>query len=204
MFTIGLLGGIASGKSRVAQLLVDHGAAIIDADQAAHEALDDAGVRQALRQRWGDDPFDSNGMLVRRKVAERVFGAEPELAQERRFLEGLIHPKVRQLLTAELAELASQGQRVVVLDIPLLIEAGWAKDCDLLIFVDAPEAARRERAAKRGWDRNELSWREAAQLPIKEKRAHADVVIENGGDQTDLSRAVAATWNRVILPNLEG
>jgi len=197
MQIIGLLGGIASGKSTVARLLADQGAVVLDADHAAGEALATEGVKQAIVERWGSAVLDSSGQLDRRVIARHVFGSSQQAAAERKFLEGLIHPLVRQTLKAELNRLEQAATAVVVLDIPLLIEAGWADDCDHLFFVDSPEADRLARAQQRGWDAEELHWREAAQLPISEKRRRASVVIDNSGSTDVLRQQVADHWRRL-------
>ncbi|MEM6799598.1 MAG: dephospho-CoA kinase [Planctomycetota bacterium] len=199
---IGLLGGIASGKSTVAALLAEQGAVVLDADRAAHDALAEPEVLAALRNRWGDSLFDDAGGLIRRQVAALVFGPSDSAATNRAFLEQLIHPRVRQNLEKELAELQQGGRRVIILDIPLLIEAGWADDCDLLIFVDSPQSDRLARAAARGWDAEELAWREAAQLPIEEKKARAQIVLANVGSEDELRAQVERHWQDVIAPRL--
>lgn len=203
MLTIGLLGGIASGKSTVARLLAEQGAVVLDADQAAHQALADPEVLAAIRERWGEGCFDASGALVRRQVAERIFGPGPEKATEREFLEGLVHPRVRKTLQAELARLESSGARVVVLDIPLLLEAGWAESCDVLLMVNSPQSDRLARAAERGWGAAELAWREAAQTPISEKQRRATATVDNGGSLADLRQQIATLWAAEIAPHGE-
>ena len=197
MQTIGLLGGIASGKSTVARLLADQGAVVLDADRAAGEALATRAVQETLVQRWGEAVLHANGQLDRRKIAQQVFGPSEQAAKEREFLEAFIHPIVRQTLKAELDRLEKAGTAVVVLDIPLLIEAGWADDCDQLLFVDSPDDDRLERAQQRGWDARELHWREAAQLPITEKRRRASTVIRNAGSPEELRQLVADFWGEL-------
>lgn len=204
MLTIGLLGGVASGKSTVAKLLAERGAAVLDADRAAHDALADQAVLAAIRERWGDTCFDSDGQLIRRCIAERVFGPAEGQTVERKFLESLVHPHVRRQLKKELAELRSAGQAVAVLDIPLLLEAGWDAECDLLVLVDSPQTERLARAVDRGWDLDELARRESAQAPISEKRERADTVIHNDGTPEGLRSAVDEFCCRRIEGGSEG
>ncbi|MEM8865382.1 MAG: dephospho-CoA kinase, partial [Planctomycetota bacterium] len=85
-------------------------------------------------------------------------------------------------------------------DIPLLLEAGWAEQCDLLLFVESPQNERLARAAARGWDADELAWREAAQTPIAEKRDRADAVVLNSGSPSELKDAVDLFWRQSVVP----
>ena len=198
MILIGLTGGIASGKSFVAQLLADRGAVVLDADRHAHAVLAEPAVLEALVERWGEGILDAEGSLRRGVIADRVFasgkGAQSdEATTERRFLEGLVHPLVRKRLKADLAAAEAAGTQVAVLDIPLLYEAGWAQECDFVLFVDTPDATRQLRAAERGWSAGQLSWREATQLPIEEKRARADATVP-GDDSEAAGKAIEAFW----------
>src|SRR3954453_3994323 len=96
MKIIGLVGGVASGKSLVAQMLVELGAVHLDADRTGHAILaEDADVRRALINHWGDSILDSNGQMDRSAVARKVFGPSAAAAEERKFLEDLLHPRIR-------------------------------------------------------------------------------------------------------------
>lgn len=193
MIVLGLTGGIASGKSFVAGLLAERGAVVLDADRHAHAALAESAVVAQLVQRWGAAVLDDEGSVQRSEIASRVFGDGEAATTERRFLESLVHPRVRERLTAELAEAAAAGSAAAVLDIPLLLEAGWADQCDAVLFIETSEENRRKRAAERGWDAAELARRETAQTPIAEKREGADALIR--GDDADAARAdVQAVW----------
>lgn len=193
MTILGLTGGIASGKSFVGSLLAERGAVVLDADRHAHAVLGEEAVRKAMVDRWGDAILADDGSLRRGEVARRVFGDGAEATAERRFLEGLIHPRVRQRLRAELDDAARRGVAVAVLDIPLLFEAGWADECDAVLFVDTPLEVRRQRAAERGWSAEELARREASQRPVDQKRADADVILP-GANETDARAAVDRLW----------
>ncbi len=202
MLTIGLIGGIASGKSTVGRLLAGEGAALIDADLLAHEALGEDAVRQALVERWGPHILSAEGQVNRRELATRVFGEDQAAVAERRFLEGLVHPRVRVRLREAVQRHAESGGQVAVLDVPLLLDVGWQEECDIVLMVDAPHEARLARAAQRGWDAAELAHREAAQLPMSEKRRRADVVIENGGGLDELREKVQQFWTKKVAPRL--
>lgn len=192
---IGVVGGIGSGKSEVARRLGELGALVIDVDRVGHEVLEDADVKEALCARWGPTILTSDGRIDRRLVSERVFAREQEAQQERSFLESVVHPRIGQRLgrILECARHQVPGP-VVVLDAALLFEAGWDRYCDEIIFVDAPEDVRRRRALGRGWSVAEWRAREAAQLPLEEKRRRATVVLVNAGTLDDLRQSVDRWW----------
>jgi dephospho-CoA kinase len=184
-----VLGGIASGKSQVARRLAGATGLLIDADALAHEVLASAAVTEWVRVRFGAQVLGPDGRPDRAALARVVFADEAA----RRELEGWIHPRVRDRMRAELERAAHFD--VAVLDVPLLLENdavhGLCAQVDLLVFVDAPLSARDQRArAARGWSAGEVQRREALQMPLAEKRARADVVIDNSGDLAALERAV--------------
>lgn len=197
MVILGLCGGIASGKSHVAALLAERGAVVCDADRHARAALDDPSVRRALVERWGEAVLAADGSLDRRAIAKRVFGGDRSAAEDRKFLEGLVHPIVRHHLRDDLDRAEQGGAPAAVLDVPLLFEACWAEECDHVLFVDTPAAIRRERAAGRGWSPGDLDAREAAQMPIKEKRSRADRTVA-GDDAEAAAAAVKRVWAELI------
>ncbi len=200
VFVIGLLGGIGSGKSTVAAELEKLGAGILDADLAARKALDEPAIREKIEQKWGDRVKNQVGHLDRRKLAQIVFAPGSAAAQDRRFLEDLVHPKVAKLLEEHARELVSSGKRVLVLDVPLLAEVGWHENCHLLVFVDAPQPQRWSRLGERGWSWTEFLEREAAQLSLERKRALAHAVLVNTGSKEDLARQVGGIWQRWVEP----
>lgn len=173
---IGLAGGIGAGKSTVARAFAELGCVVVDSDALAREALQRPEVRDALVSWWGGAVLDEQGRVDRKAVASIVF-KDPA---ERTRLEGLIHPLVRKS-RAELIAHAS-GAPAVIVDAPLLFEAGVDTECDAVIFVDTPRAVRLERVERtRGWDAAELARREASQLPVEAKRARSQLVIDASG-----------------------
>lgn len=194
MVVIGIVGGVASGKSHVADQFRSLGAEVIDADQLGHEALSDASVIDALRRRWGDDVLDDQGRVNRTEVARRVFpedGQREELA----FLESVTHPLIRERMLRRLQEIReSDCVPVVVLDAALLMEAGWDRYCDRIVFVDVPAEQRRSRASRRGWQTGEFEARERAQLDLVEKRGRADWAIDNSGTTEHTLAQVQQFW----------
>lgn len=200
MKTIGLVGGIASGKSLVAEILVELGAGLLDADRAGHAVLaEDAEVHAAVRERWGGAVFEADGSIDRAAIARRVFTPGKSAELERRLLEGLLHPKIRQRLDRLREQYLAAGKPAVVLDAPLLLEAGWAPLCDVVLMVDAPRDVRRSRARRRGWSDDEFDRREQAQWSIDEKRRAADVIIQNDGSEQILCDSVGRFWQQYVL-----
>lgn len=196
MKTIGLVGGVASGKSLVGRMLVELGAGLLDADRTGHAVLaEDAEVREAVRKRWGNSVLTSAGRSI---IAKHVFADTDTGAIERKFLEELLHPRIRARLCELRDQFAAAGKPAVVLDAPLLLESGWDPLCDLILFVDVPRQMRLERAQTRSWTEAEFDRREAAQWPVDKKRAAANVVLANSGSEAELRTAVEDFWRRYI------
>jgi dephospho-CoA kinase len=186
MYVLGVVGGVASGKSAVADAFAQRGAVILDADQVGHEILREPEVIAAFRQRWGDEVIGPDGQIVRREVARRVFGDGDAAAREREFLNSISHPRIRQRLHNRVEAQRALGTQLVVIDAALLFETGWDKLCDGVVFVDAPQEVRRQRALSRGWTAEQFAAREASQWPIKQKKSRANWVIDNSGPLPDL------------------
>jgi dephospho-CoA kinase len=199
MKTIGIVGGIASGKSLVAKLFAELGAGHLDADQAGHDVLAEDAVRAALVDHWGPSILAADGNLDRAAIAKHVFAGGERADADRAFLESVLHPRIRALLTEKTAEFASAGRPAVVLDAPLLLEAGWGPMCDLLVMVDSPRETRLARALERGWSAEEFFRRESAQWSVDDKRREANVLIRNDGSLDDLREAVRDVWQRQVL-----
>ena len=185
---IGIVGGIGSGKSRVASLLEEAGSVVSDADALARGALQDATVRDTVVSWWGDDVLEADGTVSRAAVADRVFADAAELER----LEQLLHPLVEAARKAEF-DAAPDSATALVIDAPLLLEVGLDRECDVIVFVDCPRELRLERvASSRGWDTEELARREARQMPLDEKRSRAHHVLVNHGRVEDLREQVEA------------
>lgn len=199
MKTIGLIGGVASGKSLVAQMFVELGAGLLDADKVGHKVLAlDLVVKHTLVVNWGPDILAPDGSIDRAKVAARVFGDGEQAGADRKFLESLVHPKIARYLAIRKADLQNAGHPAVILDAPLLLEANWRPLCDLVVFVDADRDIRLARALSRGWTPDEFARREAAQWPVERKRAAADVIISNNGDLDSLQKSVCDVWHKSV------
>jgi dephospho-CoA kinase len=199
MHILGLLGGVASGKSLVAAQLARLGAGVLDADRAGHEVLRLPEVEQAARERWGESVFGADGHIDRRRLAEIVFAPPQKGPEERRFLEELTHPRIARLLEGQAERLAAADCRVAVLDAPLLLEAGWDRLCQRLILVDAPHQLRLARALARGWTEREFAEREGVQESLDFKRKRADWVVDNSGSPDQTQAQIERLW-----PSLAG
>ena len=198
MKIIGLVGGVASGKSTVASAFAKLGAVVLDADKLAHEKLDEPAVQEVLLARWGDGILSPDGTTNRSMIAEKVFDEDAQATENRKFLERLLHPLIRRRVEREITTLKTSAVPAVVIDAPLLIEAGWQEICDAVIFIDTPEATRRSRAEDRGWSQQEFARRESAQMPIGEKRAKATHTLDNRGTPGDLTHEVAQLWSQIV------
>ena len=190
---VGLTGGIGSGKSTVASLLVARGAALIDADQIAREQAQPGGAAyQPLIDRFGRDIVQADGTIDRAKVAARVFNDAGALAD----LNAITHPRIREELGRRVLEQAG-GDRIVVMDVPLLAET-TRKDWGLaaVVVVDAPvEVAVERLVSQRGMAEDDARARLARQATREERLALADVVIDNSGDRRHLEDEVDRAWD---------
>lgn len=198
---IGLAGGIGSGKSEVARAWADRGCLVFDSDREAKLALDRPEVREELVRWWGAEILGADGRVERGKVAAIIFGD----AAQRARLEGLVHPLVKRTRGEMISQVDASRTPAVVVDAPLLYEAGLDKECDVVVFVDAPREQRLARVqATRGWDPAELDRREKAQLPLEEKRQRADEVIRNDAGIDALGRAAGEALDRVLTSHGRG
>jgi len=193
---IGILGGICSGKSTVAAEFAKLGCKIIDADKIAHELLDEPAIKQKIVSFFGRDILDSMGKIDRSKLANIVFADDDKLA----LINKMIHPPV----LARIEQLIEQYKRqpavkAIVLDIPLLVEVGWAKRCDKLVFVDCNRQLRAERAQKMGlFDENQLKIRENLQISLDKKINIAENTIDNNSGFSALARQVADIFSNIM------
>lgn len=188
---IGILGGIAAGKSAVAARFAAHGLHPIDADAIGRELSRDPGVLAEVAATLGAD-LVQDGQLDRAALAARVF-REPAARQR---LEAILHPRIRARILADLAAARARGDSVL-LDVPLLLENGLIEHCDHVAFLQTSLATRQARAAARQWPPGELQRREAAQAPLADKRARAGFVIDNDHDLATMHRDVAAMLDQL-------
>lgn len=196
VFVIGLVGGIASGKSNVAAMFGSLGAAVIDADQLGHDVLLQPEVAKKLAERFGDFVLDEAGNIDRNALAKLVFGDNAESARRLKQLEEVLHPLIFAEATCQLKRWLVQlpSPTAIIIDAPLLLEAGWASLCDLVLFVDTPDPIRLQRAKQRGWTSEHFAFREQHQMSLDSKRRAATHIIDGTADQSLLR----ATLNRLL------
>jgi len=195
MKVIGLTGGIGSGKSTVSQFLAELGAVILDADKIGHEAFKpDTEAWREVVAAFGTQVLTTSGEIDRRKLGEMVFG-KPELLSR---LNRIMHPRMYEIVKAQLDEYRRWGVGVVVLEAPLLIEAGWASLVDEVWVTVAPEATVLKRIMERtGLSREEALARIRSQLSSEERAKHADVIIDTDCQLDELKAKVEKLWRRL-------
>ncbi|MBA4192046.1 MAG: dephospho-CoA kinase [Planctomycetaceae bacterium] len=185
---IGLVGGIGAGKSTAAKCFATRGGFVINADALGHEALQQPDVIRHVVDLWGETVRKPDGTLDRREIGRIVFG----YPTERNKLEGVVFPYIT--ARCEEAVIQAMGKpdvKFVVVDAAVLFEAGWERNIDRIVYVDAPREIRLARLATRsGWSNDDLTGREAAQLPAETKMARADEIIVNDAGTIELQAQV--------------
>jgi dephospho-CoA kinase len=185
---IGLTGGVGSGKSTVAARLAEHGAVVIDADVLAREVVEPGTPGfDAVVERFGSTVV-ADGRLDRAALARLVFDDERARAD----LNAIVHPLVGQRAAELMA--AAPPDAIVVYDVPLLVETDLAAEFDLVVVVEAPPEARLARLQRRGLGTDDANARMATQASDAQRRAAADVVIENDGSRVELTERVDELW----------
>jgi len=193
---IGIVGGIASGKSTVAAEFAKLGCAVIDADAIAHDVLETDSIRGEIARRFGAGILDGEGRIDRKKLAAVVFSEGRKLA----LLNRVIHPHVLRR-TEELIAQYGRDDRVaaIVLDMPLLIEVGWENRCDRVVFVYCSWQRRLERANKAGGvSESEIKIRENFQISLDTKARLADNTIDNNSGFSALVRQITNIFSDII------
>ncbi|MFN8039387.1 MAG: dephospho-CoA kinase [Acidimicrobiales bacterium] len=190
MLVIGLTGGIGSGKSTVSAALAERGAAVVDADAITRE-LQEPGqpVLAAMVERFGDQILRPDGTLDRQAVADVVFVDAEALAD----LNAIVHPAVGAAIAERLAAL-SETDRVVVLDVPLLVESGRDDMAGTIVVDTDPEVAVERLVAHRGFSEADARARISRQASREDRLAKADFVIDNGGALADLGPQIDRCW----------
>ena len=200
MKVIGLTGGIGSGKSTVSGFLKELGAVIIDADRVGHEVLKpDSGAWREVVAAFGKEILTPDGDIDRRKLGEIVFANNEALAR----LNQIMHPRIYALVKALIEEYRQQGVGVVVLEAPVLLEAGRPSlldEVDEVWVTVAPESTVLRRLKKKlGLSEPESLARIRSQLPPEEKIKHADVVIDTDCSLDELKSRVKKLWQELAL-----
>ena len=194
MLLVALTGGVGAGKSTVADLLAEHGAVVLDADDLARRAVEPGTPGLAkLVDDFGPDILDASGALDRAEMARRAF-ADPDA---RRRLEAVVHPEVARLFADEVAA-RREGGDIVVYSVPLLVERQLAGAFDVVVTVSAPLDARVARVTASGrMTEEDARARAGTQVSDAEREAVADHVISNAGDLDDLRAATDRLWEEL-------
>lgn len=195
MYAIGLTGGIASGKSAVAEMLLALGADVIDADEIAREAVRPG--RPAWREiakRFGEAILLPDRSIDRAKLGEIIFARDEEKA----WLDGATHPYIASEMLDRMRKAQTERAKVVVLDVPLLFEAGWDKYADETWVVYVDEQTQLNRLMKRNqYGKKQAEQRVRSQTSLAEKVKRADFVIDNTGDLDHTRAQVCQGWELI-------
>jgi dephospho-CoA kinase len=192
----GLTGGIASGKSTVAGMLAEAGCRVLDADRIARDVVQPGRAAwQAVKARFGAEVLKPDGTLDREKLGHLIFHDQALKAD----LERIVHPFVFEQMAADLKRIAAaQPGAIVILDIPLLIESGLHTALPLTVLVHVPEAVQLARLVRRdGLAEADARTRIRSQMPIDDKRARADVIIDNSGSFEATRRQTLGLYRRL-------
>ncbi|HWR38393.1 MAG TPA: dephospho-CoA kinase [Patescibacteria group bacterium] len=199
MKTIGLTGGIASGKSTVSRILAEMGAWIIDADQIARDVVaPGTPAWQEITVWMGPEVLLPDASLNRQWLGKHVFAD----ATKRRRLEEITHPRILEQVEQKRRELAAQGAKILVLDVPLLLESGWQTSVQEVWVVYVTPQTQLDRLMQRdGLTQETALQRIRAQMSLEEKAERADRVIDNNGTQEETRRQVLVAWQEVSAEN---
>lgn len=196
MIVIGVAGGIASGKTTVAQLFRELGASILNADKIGHELLQTDRLRERIRSAFGDGVFTREGDVNRQELGRFIFSDD----DARNTLNRLVRPAIRAEIRRQIGVMREKGQEeVIVVDAPLLLDTGPTDLADCVVLVTAPTSIRKERIIRR----NNLSEREAeqriaAQVSDTKQAKWADYVLENTGTRNELVEKAKTIWKCIV------
>ncbi len=193
---IGIVGGIASGKSTIAEMLESLGADVIDADKICHALINTEEIAGEITNRWGSSVQDQHGKIKRDVLAEIVFSDREEISA----LNNIIHPKAIKQIKNRIAELqCHKATKGIVLDAALLVESNLIEICNLILFVDTKKSTCEARVqSSRKWPLDEITKREKFQGLLMQKREIADIIINNNHSKEDTLNQVKDFWCQFI------
>ena len=197
MVVIGVTGGVGTGKSTVAKMFAQLGAEVVDADAIAHQVMEPQRVawRQVVKA-FGEEILNADQTINRQRLAATVFRREPL----RRHLEAIVHPHVMRVIKRQLARYRrSRRLRAVVVEVPLLFEAGAHTLMDAVVVVTATPHVQRQRLQHAGWAPEDIDARTAAQWKLSAKVALADDVVENSNGLDATRTQVKRLWKQLGL-----
>ncbi len=193
---IGIVGGIASGKSTIAKMLESLGADIIDADKICHQIINTKDIAYEITIKWGNHLQDDNGKINRHELAKIVFSDRENVSA----LNSIIHPKAIEQIKSKIAEFQDEvPTKTIVLDAALLVESNLIDICNTILFVDTGKNRCNTRVQEnRKWPLDEIAKREKFQGLLQQKREIADVIINNNHSKKDTLNQVEDFWNQFI------
>jgi dephospho-CoA kinase len=199
---IAVIGGICSGKSAAAREFEKLGCGRVDADKIVHNLLDKDDIKQEIVDEFGDSVIGGNGRINRSKLARKAFSGTGSIKK----LNNILHPEVLRRSEQLIADYNKNPEiKAVVLDIPLLVEAGWDKWCDKVVFVHCDLQKRLERASETGeMEPEQLKIREKFQISLDKKAKLSDNTINNNSDLSILAEQVAKIFSQIVCENPEG
>ncbi|WP_457640777.1 dephospho-CoA kinase [Persephonella sp.] len=193
MIKVGLTGSIGTGKTTVGKIFSELGAYVIDADKIVHQILKRKDIKERIKKEFGN-VFDENGEIDRKKLAGIVFKSN----EKKKKLEKIIHPEVRKDIQKKIEEIYKKDpEKIVIVEVPLLIETGSYKDYDIVIVVYAPRDLQIKRLLKKGFSEEEALRRINAQMDVEKKVKYADIVIKNTEDIESLKKQVKIVYEKL-------
>jgi dephospho-CoA kinase len=200
MITIGLTGGIATGKSLVSQLLEEYGAFVINADLLAHKLYlpETAGFNE-LVVHFGDTILNIDGTIDRNKLASIVFSDKSEMDN----LNSIMHPLIYEDIKRLISDLSEKNYLIVIVEAAILIEAGWQDLFDQIWVVSSnAENVISRLMTRNGLTREESLKRINSQMSLEDRLKYADVIVENNGDINSLSSKIKELWEDKLSTNI--
>lgn len=171
---------------------------VVDADRIGHDQLTVPEIRDRIVSVFGPQVLDEKGAISRPHLAAEVFGDCSEQQHRRQQLNAIVHPAIRKEMRRQI-NAASQDADAIILDAALLLEAGWADECDAVIFIDTTLEQRRKRVADtRGWSSEEHARRESSQWSLEKKRQFCQFVIGNSGSPEAASQQMEQTLKTIV------
>src|SRR6056297_23560 len=192
---IGITGGIGSGKTTVTEYLLKKGFTVVDADRISRNIMDEYGTVLEVVDSFGNGILDENGNVDRRKLRRMIFSDEDLLKR----LNGILHPKIRECIEKDIERFKKEGNRIIFLDAPLLIENNLDKMVDEVWLVSCSIETQLERVVKRdGTNRKEVGKIIERQMPFEEKIKHSDIVFRNEGSIEELKDKIDDALKNLI------
>ena len=190
MMLVAVTGGIGAGKTTVLEQFARFGAEVADADTLVHRLYEPGSeLHAALIERWGARVVAADGRLLRPAIAEIVFSEPAEL----RWLNGMVHPRVRQLIK----DMAAAARPALFCAIPLLFESGWESDMSCTVAVWCDPVTQQQRLGQRGWDEREMTRRISQQLSMDEKLRRSDYGIVSSCSWDLLAEQCQLVYQRI-------